>query len=51
MNDRSLAIRPLTGAMGAEIHGVDLSREMDDRIFGAMHQALLDHGVDRKSVV
>ncbi len=40
-----LDIRPLTGGMGAEIHGVDLSREMDDQRFRAINQVLLDHGV------
>jgi len=46
MNDRylSIDIKPLTGAMGAEIHGVDLSH-VDDRTFDAVHRALLDHGV------
>ena len=40
-----LDIRPLTGGMGAEIHGVDLSRHMDDHGFRAINQVLLDHGV------
>lgn len=41
----TLDIRPLTGGMGAEIHGIDLSREMDDQRFRAINQVLLDHGV------
>ncbi len=41
----TLDIRPLTGGMGAEIHGVDLSREMDDATFSSINQVLLDHGV------
>jgi len=39
-----LEVKPLTGAMGAEIRGVDLSQELDERTFAAVHQALLDHG-------
>ena len=40
-----LDIRPLTGGMGAEISGVDLSRDMTDQIFRAINRVLLDHGV------
>ena len=40
-----LDILPLTGGMGAEIRGVDLSRHVDDRTFRAVNQVLLDHGV------
>ena len=45
MNQRHIEVHPLTGAMGAEIHGVDLSRDMDSQTFGTVHQAVLDHGV------
>ena len=38
-----LGVQPIAGAMGAEIRGVDL-REVDDRTFAAIHQALLDYG-------
>jgi len=44
MSDQHLDVIPLTGAMGAEIHGADLSQELDEPTFGAVHQALLDHG-------
>lgn len=40
-----LDVRPSTGGMGAEIHGVDLSRDMDEKTFRAINQVLLDHGV------
>jgi taurine dioxygenase len=33
----------LSGALGAEIRGVDLSKELDDETFGEIHRALLDH--------
>ena len=38
-----LDFKPIAGAMGAEIRGIDL-REVDSQTFGAIHQALLDHG-------
>ena len=37
-------VKPIAGAMGAEVRGVDLSQELDERTFGFVHQALLDHG-------
>ncbi|MGH8637965.1 MAG: TauD/TfdA dioxygenase family protein, partial [Burkholderiales bacterium] len=45
MKRQSLELNPLTGAMGAEIRGIDLSRASDDETFGAVHQALLEYGV------
>ena len=44
MRNYSLDIRPTAGAMGAEIHGVDLAKDLDDDLFADIHQALLDHG-------
>ncbi|MBP2479509.1 taurine dioxygenase [Crossiella equi] len=38
----SLVVRPLTGALGAEIRGVTLA-EVDDALFGQIHQLLLEH--------
>lgn len=38
-----LDIRPVAGALGAEIHGVALDRELDPEIVAALRQALLDH--------
>lgn len=45
MDQHQLAVVPLTGAMGAEIHNVDLSQDLDAKTFGAIHQVLLDYGV------
>lgn len=44
MGARQIEVRPIAGAMGGEVQGVDLSQELDDPTFGAVHQALLDHG-------
>jgi taurine dioxygenase len=40
-----LSARPLTRHLGAEISGVDLSAEMEDRVFRAVYQAFLRHQV------
>ena len=38
-----IGIRPASGALGAEISGVDLSRPLDDDIFAEIRQAFHDH--------
>lgn len=38
-----LDIRPLSGALGAEIYGVDLSRPLDSHVADALRAAFLDH--------
>jgi taurine dioxygenase len=38
-------VRPVAGAIGAEIHGADLSRELPAETIRAIRQALLDHCV------
>jgi taurine dioxygenase len=40
-----LSVRPLTTAIGAEIHGVDLRDDLDDETIDAIRQVLLDHCV------
>lgn len=45
MPDSTLVIRPLSGALGAEIDGVDLSATLADEAFGAIRQAFLDYGI------
>jgi len=43
-NDR-LDVRPIAGAIGAEISGVDLAGEVDDETIAAIRRAWLDHQV------
>ena len=40
-----LDIRPLSGALGAEILGVDLARGLDEETVAAIRRIWLDHGV------
>ena len=42
-NYRHIEVRPIAGALGAEIHGVDMSHELDADMVGEVRQALLDH--------
>ena len=39
----TLDIRPIAGALGAELHGIDLSQDLDDATFEAVQRALHDH--------
>ena len=43
MRNAPFEIRPIAGALGAELRGVDLSAELPDATIGAIRQALLDH--------
>lgn len=45
MKNSQLDIRLIAGALGAEIHGVNLATDLDDALFRSIRQALLDHGV------
>src|SRR5919109_1673961 len=38
-----IGIHPVSGALGAEITGVDLARELDDQTLGVLRRAWLDH--------
>ena len=42
-NYRHIEVRPIAGALGAEIHGVDISRDLADDVVAEMRQAFLDH--------
>ncbi len=44
-NPVALDVRPLSGAIGAEIHGIDLSRDLDDATVAAIRQVWLQHQV------
>ncbi len=45
MTRSELEIRPLAGALGAEILGADLSRPVPDETFAEIHRAFLRYGV------
>ncbi|MFM8304231.1 MAG: TauD/TfdA dioxygenase family protein [Actinomycetota bacterium] len=40
---RTIEVRPIAGALGAEIHGVDLATDLDDATVAAIRRAWLDH--------
>jgi taurine dioxygenase len=43
--EKAIVVRKLAGAIGAEISGVDLARELSDDTLKAIHRAWLDHVV------
>ena len=45
MRSSKIEVRPIAGAIGAEIHNVDVSQDLDDRTIGDIRKALLDHCV------
>lgn len=50
---QKIEVRPMTGALGAEIAGVDLGAPLDNETFSEIYQAFLDHLVIffRKQVI
>ena len=40
-----IRVEPIAGALGAEIHGVDLREDVSNAAFEAVHRAFLDHQV------
>ncbi|MFO1158214.1 MAG: TauD/TfdA family dioxygenase [Reyranellaceae bacterium] len=42
-NYRHIEVRPIAGALGAEVRGIDMSRELDDEVVSEVRQAFLDH--------
>jgi taurine dioxygenase len=45
MRNSQIEVRPIAGAIGAEIHNVDVAQKLDDRTIGDIRKALLDHCV------
>jgi taurine dioxygenase len=43
MRNMPFEVRPIAGALGAEISGVDLAQDLPDATVAALRQALLDH--------
>jgi len=43
MRNWQIDIRPVAGALGAEIHGVDLSAALDDATIATLRRAFLEH--------
>jgi taurine dioxygenase len=43
MLNNSFGVRPISGALGAEVIGIDLSEKFDDKIIAAIGQGWLDH--------
>src|SRR5262249_17532703 len=41
-NYRHIEVRPIAAALGGEIHGIDISRELEDDVVHEMRQAFLD---------
>ena len=42
-NYRHIEVRPIAGALGAELHGIDMSRDLEDDVVAEVRQAFLDH--------
>ena len=45
MRNSRIEVRPMSGQCGAEIHGVDVSQNLDDATIGEIRRALNDHCV------
>ncbi len=43
MGYQTIDVKPIAGALGAEIHGVDLAGDLSNQAFDEIHQAFLDH--------
>jgi taurine dioxygenase len=45
MGYKTISVAPISGALGAELSGVDLSKPLDDSVIDEIRQALLSHQV------
>jgi taurine dioxygenase len=45
MSNRTISVDKISGALGAEISGVDLSQELDDNVIAEIREALVDNCV------
>ena len=45
MRNSQIEVRPIAGSIGAEIHNVDVSQDLDDATVADIRKALLDHCV------
>ncbi len=45
MSCKTIQVKPVSGALGAQIEGVDLGTDLDNETFDAIRQAFLDHQV------
>jgi len=45
MTYQTISVKPISGALGAIVEGVDLSQDLDNATASDLHQALLDHCV------
>ncbi len=43
MRDAPFTVRPIAGALGAELHGLDLAQDLPEHTVRAIRQALLEH--------
>jgi taurine dioxygenase len=43
MTQQTISVKPIAGALGAEVAGVDLSRPLSDRVIDEIRAALLEH--------
>ena len=43
MNYETIRVKPVAGAIGAEIHGIDLTRDLDDQTIAEIAQEQREH--------